>query len=108
MEPNLAEVTREQMIEAEMAKITKTEQDAIRAAAEKIVADRIAEQEEAKRAAEQAVIDAKAREDAAAAQSKSLKAFAKLVSEWMVANDCANPASVPASVVEDFRTKAGL
>lgn len=50
----------------------------------------------------------KARADRAKARAKALVGFSKDVAEWLVANDCDTPASIPATAVEAMRAKAGL
>ena len=57
---------------------------------------------------DRAEIDAKARIEAGKERAKAIKKFADSVAKWMVENDCSNPASIPASVVEPLRAQAGL
>lgn len=103
-----AEFTRDEMIKAQMAKIQAKEEAQIRAEAEAIVERELAAAAEAKRLADEAVASEKARVAAAKERAKVLKSFAGLVAEWMIANDCDNPASIPASVVSDLKLKGGL
>lgn len=108
VEPNLAEVTRDEMIRVQMEKIEKLEKAEIRARAEAIVEEDLARKEEAKRRAEEEAENAKAHEVAAKERAKAVKTFASSVSKWMIDNDCTNPSSIPASVTDSLREQAGL
>ena len=108
VEPNFAEVTRDEMIRAQMAKIQAKEEAQIRAEAEAVVELELAAQAEVKRLADEAITAEKARVAAAKERAKVLKSFTGLVAQWMIDNDCDNPASIPASVVDSLRKQGGL
>jgi hypothetical protein len=108
VEPNLAEVTRDEMIRAEVAKLKAKDDAQLIAEAEKIVEAELAEAAEVKRLAEEAAAAEIARAEAVKARGKIMKVYTGLVAKWMIDNDCDNPASIPASVVDDLRKQGGI
>jgi membrane protein involved in colicin uptake len=108
VEPNLAEVTREEMIRSQMAEIKAKEDAEIRAAAEAKVNAELDAIAEAKRLKAEADAYEKARVEAAKERQKVLKAFSASVAKWMVDNDCDNPQAIPASAVDSLKAQAGL
>ena len=108
VEPNMAEVTRDEMIRAAMAKIKAKEDEQIRAEAEVIVNAKIEAEEKLERERLDAIEAEKASVSRAKEQAKLLKGFANSVAQWMIENGCTNPSSIPASVVDVLKAQAGL
>ena len=105
---NEREITTEERVKARMAQIKAKEDAQIRAEAEKAVEAELAAELEAERRRIEDEANTKARVEASIQRSKRLKVFATGVAQWLIDNDSDNPQSVPGSVVESLRAKAGF
>ena len=108
VEQNLAEVTKDELIRAEMEKIEAKDAERIRAEAVAVVEAKLAAEEAARLELEAAEANANAQAEAAKARAATLKSFANGVAKFMIDNGIDNPRNLTDGQIDAIRAKAGL